>query len=171
MAEIDPASLLPNNVALKNIDHNLYKVGFSLLGYEYGRTFMNKPIMIILITAICMIERSVSIFIEDRHVLALLSEFGHGYGIKVHWDLFLIMLSMMGLLSLLVYRTNKKNKVEPTFLIVFKMVAGEVVPKSIGMTKVQNIKSLLLLCKLLKILAFNNKYTLTVSWFVFYVST
>ena len=167
---IDPNSYLPINVALKNIDHYLYKVGFSLLGYDYGRTFMNKPFMIIMITVICMIERSISMFTEDRELLALLSEFGHGYGIKVHWDLFLIMLSMMGLLSLLVYKVNKIKKVEPTFLIVFKMIAGEVVPRSIGLNKVQNIKFLLMLCKLLKILAFNNKYTLTVAWFVFYVS-
>ena len=59
---------------------------------------------------------------------------GHFLGIRVYYDLYFVLCTILSLVSQLLFYFNHKERVSPTFLRVFSMISGTIPPKEIGLT-------------------------------------
>ena len=94
-----------------------------------------------------------------------MGSFGYLMGIN-SCDLVIILAAILTLLSQLNYYYNQRNGIKPTFLRVFNMMSGLVTPNSIGLIEGKDIKKLLKIGKLFKIIIFNNNIVFPILGFI-----
>ena len=106
---------------------------------------INNPVFIAIITSIFLSERVVSILVpvSERQILLLIGETGRYFNLKVQWNLFFILNSMIGLSSQTLYYYNHRKGIKPTFLRVFQVMSGSVAPSSVGLNDRRDIRQLL----------------------------
>ena len=71
---------------------------------------------------------------DNELVFRILGSTGYMLGIPVYFDLFFIFCSILTLVSQLIYYSNYKRRVSPTFLCLFRMMSGAIPPKALGLT-------------------------------------
>src|SRR5207245_785654 len=97
----------------------------------------------------------------------VLGDVGNYFGIRVHWTATRILFVLIALNSQLYYYWNHKRGIEPTFLNVFRVIAGSATPLSVGIRDERDMKYLFKLCKLFKIVEFNNNIAMPSFAFLF----
>ena len=161
MKDIDPTVPLPRCFAVKDIDIKLHKIGLvPLLDQEANieRNWIHKPNVFVTAILIYMSQKLISLFVDNRHTLIVLADIGLQFGIKIHICFMIIMLGTMMLITMAVYRYNHHRHVPPTFLLLFKMLSGQISPASIGLTRLEDITYLLRLTRFVRYLYMHNKY-------------
>ena len=128
------------------------------------RLSIDKPLFAFIMIFIFMIERVVTCTrSEDNEVVfRILASTGHFLGIRVYFDLYFILCSILSMMSQVINYWNYKQRVDPTFLRLFRMMSGAIPPKALGLT---DSKLVVRLCrqsaKWFKFLKRHNDYLMT----------
>ena len=161
MDGLNPNCVIPPELVIKDCDELLYEIGLCLtsLRERPKRWPINNPVFIAIITSIHLTERVVSLLVpeSERQILLLVGETGRYFDLKVQWNLFFILGSMIGISSQTLYYYNHRNGIEPTFLRVFQVMSGSVAPSSVGLNE-RDIRQLLKFKPVFKILVFHYRY-------------
>ena len=166
---MEPDQLLPAHLRIDNIDSRLYQIGLQLspIRPNIKRIFIHNPIVIAIIISIFVIQRLICLLVTDRRVLYLMGDFGAFYSIKIYINTLIGLIQLFILASQLVYFSNHKRGIEPTFLRVFQMMSGSVPPNELGLNDRKQILGLINITrKLFLLLEFNCRY---VSIFISFV--
>ena len=159
MDGLKPNCVIPPELVIKDCDELLYEIGLCLtsLRERPKRWPINNPVFIAIINSIYLSERVVSILVpeSERQILLLVGEIGLYFDIKVQWNLFLILASMIGLSSQTLYYYNYRKGIKPTFLRVFQVMSGSVAPLSVGLNHRRDIRKLLRFKPVFQILVFH----------------
>ena len=159
MDGLKPNCVIPPELVIKDCDELLYEIGLCLtsLRERPKRWPINNPVFIAIITSSYLFERVVSILVpeSERQILLLVGETGRYFDIKVQWNVFLIIASMIGLSSQTLYYYNHKKGIKPTFLRVFQVMSGSVAPSSVGLNDRRDIRQLLKFKPVFKIMIFH----------------
>ena len=161
---MDPNQCIPQSLIATNADDILYRIGLcpTSLNDRPNRRTIDHPMRAFVIMSIALIERLISLsFSDEDYTPGVLGFTGYLGVVRRHFDLLLILVTILPLSSQLIYYWNHINGVRPTFLRLFQMMTGSVAPKDIGLTDKHFIR---LLCKRTdkwcKFSRFNNRYVL-----------
>ena len=161
MDGLKPNRVIPPELVIKDCDELLYEIGLCLtsLRERPKRWKINNPEFIAIINFIFLSERIVSILVpgSERQILLLVGETGRYFNLKVQWNLFFILCSMIGLSIQSVYYYNHRKGIKPTFLRVFQVMSGSVAPLSVGLNDRRDIRQLLKFKLAFEILEFQHK--------------
>ena len=135
----EPDQLLPKELVLKSADSHLYRIGLCVPTDDsyIKRKFIQKPIFILAVILIetckIIVFSSYSSAISEKSRVYLgdygeLTRMGNFYRLIVGTYISVTICSMA------IHYWNNKNGVNPTYLLVFKMMAGLVPPKTVGLT-------------------------------------
>ena len=159
MDGLKPNCVIPPELVIKDCDELLYEIGLCLtsLRERPKRWPINNPVFIAIITSIYLSERVVSILVpeSERQILLLVGETGRYFNLKVQWNLYFILGSMIGLSSQTLYYYNHRKGIKPTFLRVFQVMSGSVAPLSVGLNDRRDIRQLLKFKPVFKIVVFH----------------
>ena len=139
---MDVNKCLPPELTVESVDDILYRIGLS---FDSIRDRLKRklihPMIVFFIQSLYLTQRIITISLnEDNHLIFIaLGSLGYFIGVRQHFDLFSILISILGLISQLVYYYIFRNGIKPTFLQLFRMMSGLVPPKSIGLTDEQEI--------------------------------
>ena len=161
--KISPEKCLPNQIVVKDVDDVLYRIGLCLTSVRERpkRLPIDSPMFAFAITSIFMMERVITCCIgEDNElVFRMLASTGYFLGIRVYFDIFFILCSILSAGSQVINYWNYKQGIDPTFLRLFRMMSGDVPPKELGLTDSEVVVRL---CrrsaKWFKLLAIHNTY-------------
>ena len=84
---------------------------------------------------------------DNDWILNVLLDMGHFIGIRRQFNSFLVVFHLITMCSQLVYYYNYRKKINPTFLRVFRMLSGEITPKSLGLIEENKVARLALITK------------------------
>jgi hypothetical protein len=141
----DANKVLPQNIVLKGAQNHLYRIGLNLKpnGKEKRNSFYN-PILILSVNIATVIKAIVSVLTpeENEKLLTIIGDFGHFFGMKTHFNIILIMATILALISQITNYYLYKSGIKQTYLKVFDMMSGLISPKSIGLTNKEEIYKL-----------------------------
>ena len=166
---MEPDQLLPAHLRIDNIDSHLYQIGLQLspIRPNIKRIFIYNPIVIAIIITIIVVQRLICLLFTDQRVLYLMGDFGAFYSIKIYINTLIGLIQLFILASQLVYFSNHKRGIEPTFLRLFQMMSGSVPPNELGLNDRKQILGLINITrKLFLLLKFNSRYVSTFISFV-----
>ena len=161
--KINCKECLPRHLVVKDVDDSLYRIGLCLSSVkeEPKRLSIDNPMFAFIITFLFMIEKVVTCCLSDDNelVFRMLGSTGYFLSLRFHFDLHFMMCSLFTLVSQLIYFYNHKQRVDPTFLRLFRMMSGAIPPKALGLT---DAKLVVKLCrqsaKRFKFLKMHNDY-------------
>jgi len=160
MEQFDPNKIISREYIIDSVEDILYKVGLqirSLSGSRYRKWFYS-PKIVFTFLSLHLLKDFVILLSEDneRTKQQVLGDVGNYFGIRFHFTSAKILTVFIALNSQLYYYWNHKRGIEPTFLNIFRVIAGSATPSSVGITDKRDIKYLNKLCKLVKIVELNN---------------
>ena len=140
--------LLPKDLVVKSADSHLYRIGLCVPTDDSSvkRSFIQKPIIIysVFMIEICKIIVFAILPKENlQHIRLYLGDYGELTGLGNFYRLIIWAYVSTSLFSMLIHYWNNKNGVNPTYLLVFKMMAGLVPPKTVGLTDKSQILTLI----------------------------
>ena len=155
--------ILPPNLVITWAEDGLYDIGLCLTSVKREpkpRKLLSTPILIWIIQWTYLFARLVSILIghNNRQLRLLLGDVGNYLGLTLHWNIVLIFQIIFTISSQLNYYYNYKRGNNPTFLRVFQMMSGSVTPVSVGLYRVSDVRKLVKLRILFKIIKFTSQY-------------
>ena len=141
--DYDMTAPIPRHLRVRGADIQLYRIGLSLFSpqhYYYKRRLFYNPLLVFIILITNFMKSMVFIYAHFRNIK--LSPFIHIYlgsldyfmGTGCITSILLVSFDIFAISSQLVSYHNYKHGIIPTDLRVFKMVAGLISPKSIGIT-------------------------------------
>ena len=149
--------VLPNELVIDSIDDYLYEIGLChhSVSDRTKRSNINSPKLAFIVLLLKLILSFMSNFTDDETTLILLTDFGHYNGIKFFTNIEVILILCMALFNQLVYYTNHKRGIEPTFLRVFQVLSGSLPSSAVGLTDESQVNVLLKIGKWLRPLHYN----------------
>ena len=162
---MQPDQLLPAHLCIDNIDSRLYLIGLQLspIRPNIKRSFIHNPSVIAIIISIFVVQRVVCLLATDQRVLYLMGDFGTFFGIRIYINTLAGLGQLFILASQLVYFSNHKRDISPTFLCLFQMMTSSVPPIELGLNDRKQIMTLVNRSKRLSILLdFNCRYVIII---------
>ena len=140
--EVNSEDLTLNpDVLIESAEGLLYRIGLtSDTGKSPNilkRKRMFHPFLIIIINVYFIIKETIVILLctdQDLMVFKILGSFSQPLGLRVLLSLGSIFMSIMCIGFRMIYYINYWNRIEPTFLCIFRMMSGLVSPTSLGLT-------------------------------------
>ena len=164
MESIEPDISLPGQLCINDIDSCLYRIGLQVspIRPNTKRSFIYRPIVIATTISIILVQRVVCLLVTDQTILYLMGDIGAFFGIRIYINTLIGLCQLFILASQLVYFSNHKRGIEPTFLRLFQMMSGSVPPIELGLNDRKQIMTLVNRTrKLLILLEFNCRYVVT----------
>ena len=150
MSSIDVNKCLPPELTIESVDDILYRIGlcFTSVRVRPKRQRIDHPLVVFIITLIFASERVVSFKCgpKNESMFQILGDVGYLFGARLYGICY-IFSSILIFGSQLVYYTNNRNGIKPTFLRVFQMMTGRVPPKVLGLKKEKHILYLIKITK------------------------
>ena len=143
---IDPGKKLPPNLVFKPTTTYLWRIGLCLeRPSNVKRRFLHIPLYIFVIMIFQVIKSLYFIqYLEDNESLSIkLGNIGFFLKMNFHFNMGSNLFFYLAVYSQVVYYYNYRTGVEPTFLRVFNMMAGQTTPRSVGLTNDKQILSLI----------------------------
>ena len=140
--------LLPKELVVKSADSHLYRIGLCVPTDDKSvkRRFIQKPFMIWTIFLIETCKMVTFAALPKDKYESIRSQFGDYGGLTGMGNFYRLIMGgyvSTSISSLVIHYWNYKKGVNPTYLLVFKMMAGLVPPKTIGLTDKSLILSLI----------------------------
>ena len=137
-AKINLGKCLPRHLVVKNVDDVLYRIGLCLTSVkeEPKRWLVDNPLLVFAVLSVFTTGKVVTCCLsEDTElVFRMTASAGYFLGIRLYFDLYYFLCSVLTLGSQLIYYWNYKQRVCPTFLRLFRMMSGAIPPKALGLT-------------------------------------
>ncbi len=104
-----------------------------------------NPCLIFCVNIVAIIKSIISLLLPESNekLFVYNGDFGHFIGMRLHFNIALILFNILALTSQLIHFYNYKNGIKPTYLKVFAMMSSLVSPKSVGLTDEEEINKLL----------------------------
>ena len=107
MNRLSPYIVLPGDVVIPSVDDLLYEIGLCLTSVRERpkRSVINKPINIWIFSVLYIITKISAICIPDneRGILLILGEIGRYIGLKMHINMFLVLIISTSFLTQMIY--------------------------------------------------------------------
>ena len=176
MESFDANKILPTIVSLKSVDNHLFRIGLSFNHYtneesRKKRHFLYNPILINCVYFIQIIKSIVNLIVLDPKLVIWSGDFARALGIRIHYNIILILYSSMSLSSSLIWYYNYINGVKPEHLHLFQVMSGQIPPNNLGLNDREQIKSLIERTKLLVKIAYFNSICIASFGFVLVLGT
>ena len=136
---VKPDQFLPQELVIKSADSHLYRIGLCVPTDDSSvkRRFIQKPMFILgyLMIETCKII-AFALYSRDmtESLMAYFGDYGGLDGLGNFYRLMIWSYIWTTICSMVIHFWNYKNGVNPTYLLVFKMMAGLVPPKTVGLT-------------------------------------
>jgi len=145
---IDPDRNLPENIAIKSAGSHLYLIGLS--NFRIGskiRSKFHNPVFIFAINLIELIRFILSLLFSHRYsiIRTLIADAAYYLDAILHMNSATLTLAILALSTQI---HNYFNPNELSFLKPLRMISGSITPRSVGITQIQDIKSLLKMTKI-----------------------
>ena len=133
---IDTNIVLPRSLSISGADTHLYRIGLSLHpinGFKRSRFY--NPLFVFIIISQAFIRELIYIrcsSVTDFEFHILIGNFGYLLGNSIIVNIGLLSVTTISLSSILINYHNSKNNVTPTHINIFKMMAGLMPSKCIG---------------------------------------
>ena len=162
---IDLEKYLPEELAIDDIDHTLYDIGLVLTSGEdvvKKRSVFNHPIIIFTVCVLFFMSKIIPVIVGQSYGAAVvLGDVGFFIGMNNRFNIYQIIFNWLLMGSQLVYYYNHKRGIKPSFLRVFRMMAGRLEPVRVGITDQEQLRKLLNVTKIsMKLMKVNNNYQL-----------
>jgi hypothetical protein len=145
-SNFDPKVLLPKDKIINTAGTHLYRIGLSLFtnGFKKRNRFYN-PMFIFLLSLSALIRALISLSIPDSEefMFLIIGDFSYIFGLKTHWNLYIILLTLLAIISQIINYIDYKNKTKPLYLKPFKMMSGLISPQTIGFTEEKDVNKIL----------------------------
>ena len=146
--DLDPNKKLPEIWRIPSAAHHLYRFGISF--YPNGctkRPLIYHPIIVLLMPFILWIKFTYSVLDPGLSTkywdYLIVGDFGYFMNCRFHLNLTASVAYGMAIMIHLLHIINYFLKREPTYMLVFHMMSGNISPKSIGLTNPLNIKDII----------------------------
>ena len=134
-----PDRLLQNDLVIKSADTHFFRVGLCVPTDDCSikRSFIQKPTFIV---AVIMIEicKIIVFSVYKRDISftfkVYFGDYGELTGLGNFYRLMILSYISTTICSMVIHYCNYKNGVNQTYLLIFKMMAGLVSPKTVGLT-------------------------------------
>ena len=172
----DPTLLLKPELVIKSVDSHLYRIGLCVPTDDCSvkRSFVQKPLIILIILLIetCKIIAFSSISrIENESYRLYFGDEGELSGLGNFYHLISASYVSTTICCMLIHYWNYKKGIKPTYLQVFKVMAGLVPPKTVRLTDKSQLIWLIRRTKLVfKAVNFNNRSLFPIIGFSFSLS-
>ena len=167
MSHFNPSKRLPETLAIKSLNNQLYRLGLCTESYTdidkwKDRDFINNPLLIATIILIQAIKSVANLIIDDNWLFIITGDFGRILGFRVYYNSAVLLFAILNLSTMLIWCVNKLNGVDAKFLNIFRMLSGEIAPITIGLIEEKSIITMIKRTKMLvKIAEFNSKKVAT----------
>ena len=157
--EIDENECLPPELTVESVNNIPYKIGltFTSMNEQEKRNPIDHPYVVFAISSITTVKAIISMTSGDDELLAtIMVDFGHYIGVRREFGFFVLVAALIIFSSQWNYRNYKRDE-NTTFLRVFNMMAGQISPESIGLSKKRDVRKLLSITrKMISFVTFNN---------------
>jgi len=151
MKSIDIRKRLPQSLAIKSVDNELYRIGCLCRPIDQtndynrgkGRHRIHHPILVNTILIIQMIKSIVSLVTNDIQLSIYLGDWPKLMDVDVNSHIALIFYTAFNISIHVIHAYNHIRGVDPSFLRVFQMMSGSLTPIEIGVTDERVIKGLI----------------------------
>ena len=151
MASIDVRKCLPQSLAIKSVDNELYRIGCLCRPIDQtndynrgkGRHRIHHPILVNTILVIQVLKSIISLESDDKKLAIYLGDFSKLMDIAVNTHIAFILFTAFNLSIHVIHAYNHIRGVDPSFLRVFQMMSGSLTPIEIGVTDERVIKGLI----------------------------
>ena len=134
----DPEECLPKHLVVKDVDDVLYRIGLCLTSVKAvpKRMSIDNPLFAFFILTIFTFEKVITCSLSEDNVFVfrMLASTGYFIGIRVYFDLYFILCSILTIVSQIINYWNYKQEIEPTFLRLYQMISGTIPPIALGLT-------------------------------------
>ena len=167
MTSIDVRKCLPQSLAIKSVDNELYRIGCLCRPIDQtndynrgkGRHRIHHPILVNTILTIQMIKSIVSLPSNDKQLGIYLGDWPMLMGVGFNTHITIILFTAFNISIHVIHAYNHIRGVDPSFLRVFQMMSGSLTPIEIGVTDERVIKELIRRTKIwIKIFKVNCQY-------------
>ena len=170
---IDLNKNLPEELVINDIDHTLYEIGLivrSRKEFVKKRSVVNHPTVIFTLIFIMLMSKIIPIIIGQSYSTAIvLGDIGFFIGLNNRFNIYQVILNWPLICSQLIYYYNFKRGIKPSFLRVFRMMAGRLEPASVGITDQEQLCKLLKVTRIsMKLMKLNSNYLFPVLGFSFF---
>ena len=133
---------LPESVAIKSVDNELYRIGCLCRSIDQkndynrdnDRHLIHHPIIIITIMVIELAKSIISLNSNDVNLAIYLGDWPKLMGIGFNSHITIIFTALFSISINLIHGYNHIRGVDPSFLRVFQMMSGSLTPIEIGVT-------------------------------------
>jgi hypothetical protein len=151
MESLNVNETLPKNLRINCAENHLYKIGLCLTSSgQTRRHLIHNPVLIFIVNIISIMKTIISLLLNEEydHILIINGDFSHFLEVRIHFNIACNLYILLALTSQLIYYYNYKYSIKPTYLKVFEMMSGLVSPKSIGLTKEEEIYGIISITKI-----------------------
>lgn len=157
-----PNEFVSESLSFKPASNRLYRIGLCLVSVneEPIRDWFHHPALIASILASFLALKIFTSLIDENNELmfVILGDWGHFLRIRLHLNIVFILLTMLSLLSQLIFWYNHVHQVEPTFLQPFLVVSGDIPPASVGLRNRAQVMAIINMIKwMFHLIEINNK--------------
>lgn len=166
MADNTPESTneMTRKYVLKSVDTILYRIGLCMKANDDQpkRKSWNDPRLVMVVMIVAFVKNTINLFLPKKylHLYVIFGEYSHFLGMRFILNTTCNLFLSLALISHLIYYYNFKHQTNPTFLNVFRVMAGELNPESIGLKSGSALRKL---TRLTRMLILVTKLTNTVS--------
>ena len=146
-SEVNLRSHLSPRLIIRGADSHLYRIGLSLdqSSPDSTRNYFYQPWFVFCLTTHLFVHQTVIILVPQKeqafHVR--IGDVGQLIGVKVPLAQASAVVGLLASVSQIFNYLNHKNGVKSTELNVFRMMAGQLTPNSLGITDVRSLTKLL----------------------------
>ena len=135
----EPDQSLPKELVLKSADSHLYRIGLCVPTDDRSvkRSFLRKPLFILTLNLVEIFKIMAFVSIprgKFESYRTYFGDYGELSGLGNFFNLIGTSYMLSTLCCMLIHYWNYKSAVKPTFLLLFKMMAGLVPPKTVVLT-------------------------------------
>ena len=150
MSSIDICQRLPQSLAIKSVDNELYRIGCLCRPIDQtnddrgrGRHRIHHPILVNTLLIIQLFKCIINLSTNDIKIAIYLGDWPKLIGVDYSAHICIILLILFIAFVNLIHTYNHIRGVDPSFLRVFQMMSGSLTPIEIGVTDERVIKGLI----------------------------
>jgi hypothetical protein len=151
---------LPESMLIHSAENELFKDGLQFVINSHSKPrLIHRTFFVYIVFSIQLIKCSVSLLLpnESEELAIIIGDFANFLGVRLHFNLCIILLAILALSSQLLHYSDHINGTKPSYLEVFKMMSGLVTPKSIEFTDEEELEKFMKLAQhIFSIVRLNN---------------
>jgi len=153
----DSQQLLSKEVIIESAETNLYRIGLS--NYKVGhksRNKFNQPTIIMIINLLLIVRYSASLIFYDasKDFHLLIGDFSYFIDCHIYFNIAALNITTLAIITQVLHFYYSRDHTELTYLTPFKMIAGIISPKSVGLINEKDVIKLMKVSRILFKLSF-----------------